>query len=332
METNKIHPETAVFVNFEDPRLTHYLDHPLLEQICELAEENEQRPLTFFFDEIQHVASWQRWINASLARNPQHTFVVTGSNSRLLSGELASSLTGRHLSTELYPFNLDEYRRLYPQGTLRSYLERGGFPAVLKIAEPERLLQQYFQDIIERDVRERVSAKSSRPLLAVAQMVFESVGSETSLRRIAGAVKLSPETVSSYLQACEHAYLVFSCPFFAYSEAKRTRRNKKYYAIDTALRRAVTTRIGADLGKDFENLVYLTLRRKTTDVFYWRGKAEVDFVVNTASGVTPLQVTIGKPQERHDEGLREFYESFPHAAEAIYVTPDTFEELVARAL
>ena len=161
----------------------------------------------------------------------------------------------------------------------------------------------------------------------VAQMVFESVGSETSLRRIAGALQLSPETVNAYLQACEDAYLVFSCPYFAYSQAKRIRRNKKYYAIDTALRRAVTTKIGADLGKDFENLVYLTLRKKTTEVFYWRGKAEVDFVVNTANGVTPFQVTFGKPRERHEEGLREFYEQFPHAGEAICVTPDTFEGL-----
>jgi len=328
VKSNGIDPQNAIFVNFEDPRLTQYMDHRLLEQICELAEENEQRPFTFFFDEIQHVANWQRWINSNLERRPEHTFVVTGSNGRLLSGELATSLTGRHLSTELFPFDFDEFRRLHPNGTLRSFLEKGGFPAALKIREPERLLQQYFYDIIERDVRERVSAKSSRPLMAVAQMVFESVGSETSLRRIAGALQLSPETVNAYMQACEDAYLVFSCPYFAYSEAKRIRRNKKYYVIDTALRKAVTTKIGADLGKDFENLVYLTLRKKTTEVFYWRGKAEVDFVVNTARGVTPIQVTFGKPRERHEKGLREFYEQFPHAAEAIFVTPDTYEEFV----
>jgi len=325
---NDIRIDKAVFVNFEDPRLAQYLDHPLLEQICDLVEGKLEGPCTFFFDEIQQVTRWQKWMNSSLERRPEHTFVVTGSNSRLLSGELATSLTGRHLSTELFPFDLEEFQRLRPSGGLTSFLKKGGFPAALKISEPERLLQQYFQDIVERDIRERVSAKSSRPLLAVAQMVLESVGSETSLRRIAGAIHLSPETVNAYLQACEDAYLIFSCPYFAYSEAKRIRRNKKYYAIDTALRRAVTTKTGADLGKDFENLVFLTLRRKTTEVFYWRGKNEVDFVVNTARGVTPIQVTFGKPHERHEQGLREFYELFPHACEAIYVTPDTFEDLV----
>jgi uncharacterized protein len=119
-----------------------------------------------------------------------------------------------------------------PSGSLEQFIRRGGFPATLDFPQPEKLLQQYFLDIVEKDIRERVSAKSSRPLQAVAKMVLESVGSELSLRRIAGAVQLSPETVSHYLQACEDAYLIFSCPYFAYSEAKRARNNRKYYVID----------------------------------------------------------------------------------------------------
>ncbi|RLE35501.1 MAG: hypothetical protein DRJ61_03050 [Acidobacteria bacterium] len=96
----------------------------LLEQICELAEENEHGPLTFFFDEIQHVANWQKWINSALEKRPRHTFVVTGSTGRLLGGELATSLTGRHLSTELFPFDLDEFRRLHGQPVAGPTLEK----------------------------------------------------------------------------------------------------------------------------------------------------------------------------------------------------------------
>jgi predicted AAA+ superfamily ATPase len=124
-------------------------------------------------------------------------------------------------------------------------------------------------------------------------------------------VQLSPETVSHYLQACEDAYLLFSCPYFSYSEAKRARHNRKYYAIDTGLRRAVSTRAGQDLGKDFENLVYLILRRKTADISYWKGKGEVDFVVNTAQGATPIQVTYGEPKLRHDEAIERIARAFP---------------------
>ncbi|WP_028573096.1 ATP-binding protein [Desulfonatronum lacustre] len=328
MTTNRIPKERAVFINFEDPRLVNDLDSALLEQIIQLVTGRAREQLTFFLDEIQNVANWQKWLNTQLETKSGHCFVVTGSNSQLLGGELASSLTGRHLRHELFPFDFTEFQNLGKPDELEQFIRLGGFPAVLGFPQPEKLLQQYFLDIVEKDIRERVSARSSRPLQAVAKMVLESVGSALSLRRIAGALQLSPETVSHYLQACEDAYLTFSCSYFAYSEAKRVRHNRKYYAIDTGLRRAISTRVGQDLGKDFENLVYLTLRRKTTEISYWKGKGEVDFVVNTPAGITPIQVTYGEPQQRHDNALEEFYHQFPHANEAIYVTPESFEELL----
>ena len=327
MHSHDIALEQAIFVNFEDPRLVDDLDASLLDRIYRLSSTRSKRHLTFFFDEIQNVALWQKWLNTQLEMGSGHCFVVTGSNSRLLGGELASSLTGRHLRYELFPFDLDEFRQLIPSEDLEQFIRRGGFPAALYFPQPERLLQQYFLDIIEKDIRERVSAKSSRPLQAVAKMVLESVGSELSLRRIAGRVQLSPETVSHYLQACEDAYLIFSCPYFAYSEARRVRHNRKYYVIDTGLRRVISTTGGQDLGKDFENLVYLMLRRRTADISYWKGKGEVDFVVNGERGVTPVQVTYGEPQSRHHDALEEFYQHFPHANEAVYVTPDSLDEV-----
>jgi len=332
MATHQLAEDRAVFINFEDPRLLGNLNAGLLDQLYKLSTQHHRRGLTFFLDEIQNVTNWQQWLNTRLETNSGHCFVVTGSNSQLLGGELASSLTGRHMRHELFPFDVSEFRQRVTPGDLEQYVRLGGFPAALEFPQPERLLQQYFLDIVEKDIRERVSAKSSRPLQAMARMVLESVGSELSLRRIAGAVQLSPETVSHYLQACEDAYLLFSCPYFAYSEAKRTRHNRKYYAIDTGLRRAVSTRLGQDLGKDFENLVYLMLRRQTTDISYWKGKGEVDFVVNTPNGATPVQVTYGEPQPRHGDALEAFYQQFPHANEAVYVTPDSFEAFTTMTL
>ena len=214
-----------------------------------------------------------------------------------------------------------------PSGMLEQFIRRGGFPAALDFPPPERLLQQYFLDIVERDIRERVLAKSIRPVLAVAKMVLESVGSELSLRRMAGSVQLIPETVSHYLQACEDAYLIFSCPYFAYSEAKRVRHNRKFYAIDTGLRRGNSTTGGLDLGRDFENLVYLLLRRRAAEISYWKGKGEVYFVVNGMHGVTPVQVADGELQPRHYDAIEEFYQHYPHANDAVFVTPDSLDEL-----
>lgn len=326
-QIHQIPSNAAVHINFEDPRLAGYLNTALLDQIYTSATEHCSQPLTFFLDEIQNVNLWQKWINTRLSSNEGHRYVVTGSNSKLLSGELASTLTGRHLSHELFPFNFNEYQAATGSNNLFGLIESGGFPATFDFPKPQQLLQQYFVDIIDKDIRERVAARSSRAIQAVVKMVFESIGSEISLRRIAGSVQLSPETVNHYLQACEDAYLIFSCPFFAYSENQRQRHNRKYYSIDTGLRRSVVTQRTTDYGKDFENLVYLSLRAKTKDIAYWRDKGEVDFVVQTDRGITPIQVTVGEPQARHEDALAEFYKKFPHANEALFITPDSFEQI-----
>ena len=264
-----------------------------------------------------------------LERPKGNTFVITGSNSQLLSGELATSLTGRHLTYELFPFSFQEFRLHMPKASLLDYLRSGGFPGTMNLAKPEQLLQQYFEDIVEKDVRERLGAKSTLPLRSLAQCILEGTGSETSLRRVAGAVGISPETASHYIEACENAYLFLSCHYFAYSEAKRLRHNRKYYCIDTGLRRAVCSKTGAESGKDFEALVFLTLKQKNVEVFFWSDGGEVDFVVRSKNGVTPVQVTWEAPKPRHEKALTNFYAQFPHALEAVFVTPESFAKFVS---
>jgi predicted AAA+ superfamily ATPase len=205
-------------------------------------------------------------------------------------------------------------------------IDSGGFPATFDFPKPQQLFQQYFVDIIAKNIREHVAARSSRAIQAVVKMVFESIGSEISLRRITGSAQLSPETVNHYLQACEDAYLIFSCPFFAYSENQRQRHNREYYSIDTSLCRSIVTQRTTDYGKDFENPVYLGLRAKTKDIAYWRGglcspDGSRDHTNTSHSGC---------PQVRHKDALAEFHRKFSHATEALFVTPDSFEQIAAR--
>ena len=256
-------------------------------------------------------------------------FVVTGSNADLLRGEVSSVLTGRHLTVELYPFDLAERRLLDPDVHLADYVRDGGFPEPLVLSDGDRLRRQYFHDIVERDVRERLGARSSLAIQQVVQMAFESAGAEMSLRRIAGATGIAVDTAGSYLEACEAAYLLFSCPYFAFSERKRAARNRKYYPVDTGLRRVSVTRTGEDLGKSLECAVHLALRRRFGQVFYWRDGGEVDFVVRDGRRVVPVQITWDGPMERHHQALQAFYERFPQADEAIFVTADSFETALA---
>lgn len=327
LERFDLDPRHCAFVNFEDPRLAGALHYTTLEALVRAfdSRQPEADRRTYFLDEIQWVDGWAKWLRTQLERPGGNSYVISGSNAHLLSGELSGLLTGRHLTFELYPFDLAEFRLKHSAGTLPDYLVRGGFPEPLNMAEGDGLLRQYLADIVERDVRERVGARSSLPLRQLVQMVFEEAGSELSLRRIAAACGIAVDTAATYLEACENAYLLFACPFFAWSERKRGQRNKKYYPIDTGLRRVAVTATGRDRGKALECATFIELRKRFRDVFYWRGKGEVDFVVHTDSGPKPIQVTWDEPLERHERALDEFFDDFPSAAEPHYVTAATFE-------
>lgn len=320
-------PAHCAFINFEDPRLMQALSFQLLQQVVD--QFRAVRPavgrLYFFLDEIQGVKGWQKWLRTQLDQPSGNVFVVTGSNSRLLSGEMSSVLTGRHLTVELFPFDLHEHQRITRSTSIESYLMGGGFPEPLTSLDGDRLLRQYFMDIVERDVRERLGARSSLTLRQLVQMVFESAGSEMSLRRVAAATGIAVDTAGSYIEACEAACLLFSCPYFAFSARKRAARNRKYYPVDTGLRRVVVTRTGQDRGKALECAVHLALRRQFGQVFYWRDRGEVDFVVHHQGRIVPVQVTWDAPSERHHQALESFYEHFPQAEEARFITAADFE-------
>ncbi len=327
----RLEPERCAFLNFEDPRLARAQSFATLDQLVARFRERHGSvaPLYFFLDEIQGVEGWQRWLRSQLDRPRGNVFVITGSNAKLLSGELSSVLTGRHLTVELFPFDLDERRRSAPEVTLEQFLTEGGFPEPLVMADGDRLRRQYFHDIVERDVRERIGARSSAAIRQVVQMTYESAGSEMSLRRLAGATGIAVDTAGGYLEACEAAYLLFACPYFAFSERKRASRNRKYYPIDTGLRRVVVTRGGADRGKSLECAIYLALRRRFGEVSYWREQGEVDFVVAANGRVVPVQVTWAEPLDRHHRALEKFYERHPQAEEAVFVTSLRFEEALS---
>jgi predicted AAA+ superfamily ATPase len=316
--------DNCFFCNFEDPRLMDNLDFNLLTQIVKLARRNKSTntPCYFFFDEIQNVKEWEKWLHAQLERPKNNFFILTGSNSKLLSGEFASALTGRHITLELFPFSFAEYKLLFPERKLEDYTASGGFPRAITINNSYQLLQEYFNDIILRDVFRRVRARSPEAIQHVVKMVFESCGSDLSYRKIAAITSLTVDTVQTYLEACESAYLLFACHFFAFSEKKRLIREKKYYPIDSGLRLAVTNTRDRDLGKGLELMVYLKLRQTNEQVYYWKElhKGEVDFVTLNGNIITPYQVTWDEELPRHSKSLEYFYAEFPQAEEAVFIT------------
>ncbi len=312
------------YCNFEDPRLMNDLNYDLLTRIQSQARKkiSSEIPCYFFFDEIQNVEYWEKWIHLQIERPKKNYYIVTGSNSRLLSGEFGTTLTGRHITLELFPFSFSEFNLSFPNKSLKDYLISGGFPRPLTFEKPYQLLQEYFNDIIFRDVLKRVNARTPEAVKQVAKMAFETCGSELSYRKIGAVTGLTVDTVKAYLEACESAYLLFACPFFAFSEKKRLTKQKKYYPIDSGMRFAITNTLGRDIGKSLEILTFLHLKQTHEQVFYWHelNKGEVDFVVMEGQNIVPYQVTWDDPTPRHEKALEFFYEQFPNANEAIFIT------------
>ena len=198
----------------------------------------------------------------------------------------------------------------------------GGFPRPLTYDHPYQLLQEYFNDIILRDVLKRVHARTPDAIKQVVKMTYESCGAELSYRKIAAVTDLTVDTVKAYLEACEQAYLLFACPFFSFSEKKRLMKQKKYYPIDSGLRYAITNTNGRDFGKSLELAVFLRLKQSYEQVFYWQElhQGEVDFIGVQGQSITPYQVTWEGLSQRHEKALANFYQAFPQANDAIIIT------------
>ncbi len=248
----------------------------------------------------------------------------------MLAGDLSTALTGRHRTLELFPFEYTEYQIAKPEAHLEDFLSDGGFPRALSSADSSGLLREYFRDIIERDVRGQVSARSALVLTQLAKAIYESTGSETSLRKLAKVTDLSVDTVKSYVDAFASAYLILECRYFTFSERKRLVRPSKYYPIDLGLHRSIISKGGADRGKRLETAVFHSLRRRYGDVFYWKNQGEVDFVVETSNGITPIQVSWDGPKERHHKAVAEFMVEFPFAAPAQFVSIENAAEFLSQ--
>lgn len=265
------------FFTFEDSRIFGFDidDFPKLLQIIGTNKS------TYFFDEIQNIKGWEVFIR-SLHDQGEKIF-ITGSNASLLSSELGTRLTGRHLRFELFPFSYKEFLNFFTKGpsiaTLQLYLEKGGFPEYLKYGSIETL-QQLFMDILYRDIAVRYGVRNVKTLIDIALYLISNAGKEYTLNRLKNNFKLgSTNSVSEYVSWFEDSYLIFSVPQFSWSAKSMMVNPKKVYTIDTGFARANSLSYTNDYGRLLENAVFLALKRNGLTINYFKRKSECDFVV-----------------------------------------------------
>lgn len=324
--------ESLLYINFDDERL-YPLTTSDLQRIPEtffrLYPENKHRRCHFFFDEIQNVTGWERFVRRLLDTENAH-IMLTGSSARLLSREIATALRGRSLATEIFPFSFREAlrhlgeddtlvkrpgtaRRALLANRLRGYLEAGGFPEVQGIEAPYRvrILQEYVDVVILRDVVERHGIGNLAPLRYLIRHLLGAPACAFSINRFHNDLKsqgiaCGKNGLHDYLAYLEDAYLVQSIQIDSRSVRQRQVNPRKVYPIDTGLAQAFRHGPGMDRGRLLETLVFLDLRRRGMAIAYFRSEQgyEVDFLARSVQGETlAIQVaeTIADPKTRQRE-------------------------------
>lgn len=318
------------YFNFEDPRAINFevSDFHLLERAFEEVGEGYDY---YFFDEIQNVDGWERLVRSSLDSGKR--VVVTGSNAVLLSRELGTKLTGRHLTYELFPMSFNEMLRLKNKSPslpcFSEYLERGGFPEYLKYGN-DAMLQELFSDIVLKDVVVRHKLRDPKLVENLALNMLTNAGKEFTHNRLKRAFNMGNITTAvNYMSYLEDTYLVFSIPGYYPSPHQQLVNPKKAYAIDTAVIRTNTLSFSRDLGRMLENVVFLQLRRKTKSIYYYKGQHECDFLIKEKGTISKaIQVCYNlddDTKEREINGLKEVMDKL-HIDRGLILTMDQEDE------
>lgn len=311
--------KSAFYLNFEDTSLYGFdtKDFEILNEAIEkFSKENSCKYLCF--DEIQSVNGWEIFVHRKLEEN--YLVIVTGSNASLLSWELGTRLTGRHLDYEMFPFSFQEFCILKKlkvnTNSFSKYLTQGGFPEAIK-NESDEILQRLFDDILTRDIAVRHSIRDVRTLKILSLYLASNCGNLVSGSKLSAQLGIKTNvTILEYLSYLEQCYLFFFVPKFNYSAKAQSVNPKKVYCIDTGMIQSVTLSSNADAGRMLENAVFIELRRRTKNIWYYSESSfECDFLYGHDSvPENAMQVCYeltSENREREVRGLVETCKKFP---------------------
>ncbi len=285
-----------------------------------------------FLDEIQEVKSWEKVVN-SLMTDYDVDIYVTGSNSRMMSSEISTYLTGRYISFRIYPLSFAEYlifRKKYAEvpdthTELANYLRLGGFPAVhLQNHTPDEvytIVRDIYNSTIFTDIVKRNQIRKVDQLERIVKFAFDNVGRTFSAASISKYLKsenrtIDNETVYNYLSKLESAYILHRCSRFDVQGKEILKTQEKFYLADTALRHSVLGYSADSTAAMLENAIYLELKRRGYDVYVGKlDNAEIDFIATRQENKLYIQVTqeIGSPEtERREYGrLLDIRDNYP---------------------
>ncbi|MBW6492538.1 MAG: ATP-binding protein [Lentimicrobium sp.] len=348
--------EYILFLNFDDERLQFEKNEfdLILQSYQELYPDIQLKDVYVFFDEIQMNDGWEQFVRRVYDQHTKHIF-ITGSNSKMLSSEIATSLRGRTLQYEIFPLSFAEYCRFRNLETdvyitsvrakiisaFYDFLQFGGFPevALMNHEHFEQILQEYYFVMLYKDLVERYEIKNVAAVKYFIRRLLSNITKPTSVNKIYNELKsqgvlVGKNTLYELVEYLEAIYLFMPLFKFEPSLVKQNSSDKKYYVIDNGFRRALLQTVNDDNGILLENMVYLWLRSscdKNMGIYYFKGKKECDFVITSGTKVTKLiqvcwDISETATLKREMAGLLEASEQL-NCAELTLITADREDTL-----
>jgi len=327
IQTKGIPPKNILFLNLETPQFSRYrTDVTYLERIYEdyLKLASPNGTVFCFLDEVQFFTEWQVFVKSHY-EGKKIKFIVTGSNSRLLSSEFITLLSGRTLPLEVFPFSFGEFltakgltvtdevsllkKRHRVRHLMDEYLHFGGFPEpsfVSEQATKKEILVMYARNILYRDIAPRFTVKKPLELENLFFYLMSNISSLYTYNKLSKLVEISDKTIKDYLSYFTDAYLLFTIDLFNFSVKRQIKSPKKVYAIDTGMARASSFSFSEDTGHYLENLVFIELKRKGREIYYYKtaNDLEVDFACKEGNRLTGL-VQVSKEMQTDKVRKRE---------------------------
>lgn len=336
--------EQDYYLSFDDDRLLHF-EVEDFQVLYDVFVEDFGMQHSFYLDEVQLIPGWERFVDRLYSH--KNKVFVTGSNAFLLSKELGTLLTGRHLKQELWPMSFVEYltlkdvvwekKDLYTtEGRAKmvnlqdAYLNEGGFPQYLTTRNP-RYLKELYNDIIYRDIVVRHKLPSDRQIREVAYYLASNYTHRFTYNSVAKATGIkSADTATDYIGYLEESYLVGVVTKYDYKVGEQMKSPKKVYFVDNGLVSQIGFNFSNNFGQKLDNAVYVELRRREKEIFYFHDKGECDFVIREGKDiVVAYQVTVSLKEEetrkREVDGLKAAMDAFG-LMEGYIITKDETEE------
>ena len=297
-----IKPEQIISINFEELEYEHLREyHALYQYILNQMQPNQMNYI--FLDEIQHVDQFHRVVDSLFVKENTDIY-ITGSNAMMLSGELATLLSGRYIEISILPLSFSEYLRLDETKNVKQawnkYFENGGFPYAAQIND-DNIRKDYlagiYNTVLLKDIVVRNKVQDVTLLESVIKFLFENVGNIVSPKKIADILvsygrKTTSSTVENYIEALKSSFILYKAGRYDIKGKQYLKSLEKYYIVDVGLRKLLINKKHSDIGHILENIVYLELIRRGYTVYVGKiGDLEIDFIAERNNEKTYYQVS-----------------------------------------